>query len=520
MPLDEKFRTNLADRREKVSASGGPKKIEERHQKGLMTARERLTGLFQEDTFQEYGAHIRHGVTAFGMSDIEIPSDGVVVGTGYVDGRQVAAFSQDFMVMGGTLGKMHARKIVWAQDYALKNGTPFIGFKDSGGARIQEGVDSLSGYGEVFYRNVGLSGVVPQIAVIAGPCAGGASYSPALMDFIIMTRQNAQMFITGPQVIKSVSGRNVTMDEVGGAEMHASISGNVHLLADDDRHAIELTRQLLSFLPSNNTMDPPHDLHAQIDYGPDDEMDALVRSDPSDPMDMHAIVRRVVDNGFLFEIHASFAKNLIVGFARIEGLIVGVLANNSMEKAGCLDIDSSDKGARFIRFCNAFNIPIVTFVDVPGFLPGIEQERGGIIRHGAKMLFAYSSATVPKVTIVCRKAYGGSYLAMCSQEMGADVVYAWPAAEIAVMGAAGAVNILYSKELKSITDAEEQKVKRKEFVEYYRSEFASPYLAASKGYITDVIEPELTRAMLSLALRKLLSKRELRPPKKHGLIPL
>ena len=513
MPLDEKFRTNLADRREKVSASGGPKKIEERHQKGLMTARERLTGLFQEDTFQEYGAHIRHGVTAFGMSDIEIPSDGVVVGTGYVDGRQVAAFSQDFMVMGGTLGKMHARKIVWAQDYALKNGTPFIGFKDSGGARIQEGVDSLSGYGEVFYRNVGLSGVVPQIAVIAGPCAGGASYSPALMDFIIMTRQNAQMFITGPQVIKSVSGRNVTMDEVGGAEMHASISGNVHLLADDDRHAIELTRQLLSFLPSNNTMDPPHDLHAQIDYGPDDEMDALVRSDPSDPMDMHAIVRRVVDNGFLFEIHASFAKNLIVGFARIEGLIVGVLANNSMEKAGCLDIDSSDKGARFIRFCNAFNIPIVTFVDVPGFLPGTAQEYGGLIKHGAKLLFAYAEATVPKVTVITRKAFGGAYDVMASKHLRGDVNYAWPSAQIAVMGAKGAVEIIFRQD---IGDAAKIAERTKE----YEERFLSPFVAAERGYIDEVIMPHSTRRRVARALALLRHKELENPWKKHDNIPL
>ncbi|MEZ5786067.1 MAG: acyl-CoA carboxylase subunit beta [Xanthobacteraceae bacterium] len=503
-----------------MTASGGSDKIAKRHQKGLMTARERLEALFQPDTFQEYGAHIRHGATAFDMASVEIAADGVVVGTGYVNGRHVAAFSQDFMVMGGTLGKMHARKIVWAQDFALKNGLPFVGFKDSGGARIQEGVDSLSGYGEVFYRNVALSGVVPQIAVIAGPCAGGASYSPALMDFIIMTRQNAQMFITGPQVIKSVTGREVSMDDVGGAAMHAAISGNVHLLADDDQHAVELTRLLLSYLPGNNTEDPPHNPSKEIDYGADEGMDALVRSDPSEPMDMHAIVRRVLDGGDLLEIHKNFAKNMIIGFGRVEGLVVGVLANNSMEKAGCLDIDSSDKGARFIRFCNAFNIPIVTFVDVPGFLPGIDQERGGIIRHGAKMLFAYSSATVPKVTIVTRKAYGGSYLAMCSQEMGADVVFAWPTAEIAVMGAEGAVNILFSKELKAISDPEEQKAKRKEFVQYYRSEFASPYLAASKGYITDIIEPEMTRSTVSLSLRKLLTKRELRPPKKHGLIPL
>ncbi|BBF93512.1 acyl-CoA carboxylase subunit beta [Blastochloris tepida] len=520
MSLDAELRATLLQRREKLLAAGGDKKIKERHDKGLMTARERFDAFFQPDTFQEYGAHIRHGCSAFDMADKDIPADGVVVGTGHVEGRQVAAFSQDFMSVGGTLGKMHARKIVWAQDYALKNGTPLVGFKDSGGARIQEGVDALSGYGEVFYRNVELSGVVPQIAIIAGPCAGGAAYSPALMDFIIMTRTNAQMFITGPQVIKAVSGRDVSMNDVGGADMHAAVSGNVHLLAENDAHAIALAQQLLSYLPSNNTADPPHAPRPEIDFGPDEGMDALVESDPSTPMNMHAILRRVLDGGELFEIHASFARNLIVGFGRIEGLVVGVLANNSMEKAGCLDIDSSDKGARFIRFCNAFNIPLVTFVDVPGFLPGIDQERGGIIRHGAKMLFSYAAATVPKVTVVARKAYGGSYLAMCSQEMGADVVFAWPTAEIAVMGADGAVNILYSRELKAIEDPELKKAKRKEFVEHYRAEFASPYLAASKGYITDIIEPEMTRAMVSLGLRKLLAKRELRPPKKHGLIPL
>ncbi|NVO14708.1 MAG: acyl-CoA carboxylase subunit beta [Rhodoplanes sp.] len=520
MPLDEELRSTLKKKRDKILAAGGAKKAADRHSKGLMTARERIAALIQDGTFQEYGAHARHGCTAFGMSEVDIPADGVVVGTGYVGRRQIAAFSQDFTVVGGTLGKMHGHKIVWAMDYAEKNGVPLVGFKDSGGARIQEGIDALSGYGEVFYRNVVLSGVVPQIAIIAGPCAGGASYSPALMDFIIMTRQNAQMFITGPQVIKAVSGRDVSMDEVGGAEMHASVSGNVHLLADDDRHAVELTRKLLSFFPSNNTEDPPHDPTPELDLEPDPGMDALVRSDASDPMDMHAIVRRVLDGGDLLEIHAQFAKNMIVGFGRVQGVIVGIIANNSMEKAGCLDIDSSDKGARFIRFCNAFNIPIVTFVDVPGFLPGIDQERGGIIRHGAKMLFAYSSATVPKITIVTRKAYGGSYLAMCSQEMGADVVFAWPTAQIAVMGGEGAVNILYSKELKAIDDAGAKKAKRKEFVEQYRNEFASPYLAASKGYITDVIEPEMTRATVSLSLRKLLTKRELRPAKKHGLIPL
>jgi propionyl-CoA carboxylase beta chain len=520
MPTDDKIRAQLTERRTKVLQAGGEKKLQERHEKGLLSARERLQGLFQEDTFQEYGAYIRHGCTSFDMADKDIPADGVIVGSGLVDGRQVAAFSQDFTVVAGTLGKMHGRKICWGADYSLKNGVPLVGFKDSGGARIQEAVDALSGYGEVFYRNVQLSGVVPQIAVINGPCAGGASYSPALMDFIIMTRQNAQMFITGPQVIKAVSGKNVSMEEVGGAVMHASVSGNVHILADDDRHAIALTRKLLSFLPSNNTEDPPHFPTAEIKYEPDAGIDSLVCSDPSDPMDMLAIVRRVVDDGDLLQIHEEFAKNLIVGFARVDGVVVGILANNSLQKAGCLDVDSSDKGARFIRFCNAFNIPIVTFVDVPGFLPGIDQERGGIIRHGAKMLFAYASATVPKITIVCRKAYGGSYLAMCSQEMGADVVFAWPMAEIAVMGAEGAVNILYNKELKAIADKGEQRAKRQEFINYYRSEFASPYLAAARGYITDIIEPEMTRATVSLSLRKLLTKREQRPPKKHGLIPL
>ena len=519
MTLDAHLRATLAQRREAAEAGGGPKKIAERAARGLLSARARLAALFQEGTFQEYGAHARHGCTAFGMENRTIPADGVVVGTGFVDGRQVAAFSQDFTAVGGTLGKMHARKIAWAQDHALRTGVPLVGFKDSGGARIQEGVDALSGYGEVFYRNVTLSGVAPQIAVIAGPCAGGAAYSPALMDFVIMTRTNAQLFITGPQVIKSVTGRDVTMDEVGGAAMHAAVSGNVHLLAEDDHHAVALTRELLGYLPSNNADDPPHSLR-DIDFGPDDGMDALVRSDASAPMDMHAILRRVLDGGRLFEIRASFARNLIVGFGRLDGAVVGVLANNSMEKAGCLDIDASDKGAAFIRFCNAFNIPLLTFVDVPGFLPGIDQERGGIIRHGAKMLFAYAASTVPKLTLVARKAYGGSYLAMCSQEMGADCVFAWPTAEIAVMGAEGAVNILYGRELAAIEDPEARKARRRVFVEAYRAEFASPYLAASKGYLTDVIEPEMTRAALSLALRKLLNKRELRPAKKHGLIPM
>ncbi|HAT48705.1 MAG: acyl-CoA carboxylase subunit beta [Nitrospirae bacterium] len=517
MAIPIKALETLRNRRKKIIETGDAEKIKKRHDKGLLTARERLDRLFQEGTFQELGAHMQHRCNFFGMETKEIPSDGVIVGTGYVDGRQVAAASQDFLAMAGTLGKMHATKIVAGMEIAKKVGIPLVAFKDSGGARIQEAVDALSGYGEVFYQNVLLSGVVPQIAVILGPCAGGASYSPALMDFIIMTRENAQMFITGPQVIKAVSGRECTMDEVGGATMHASVSGNVHFIADDDEHAIEICKELLSFLPNNNTQDPPHQPYPELDMSDDAEMANLVPEDPKEAMDVTKVIERLVDDGHFLQVHELFAQNLITCFARIQGIVVGILANQSKFKAGCLDIDASDKGARFIRFCNAFNIPIVNLVDVPGFLPGIEQERGGIIRHGAKLLFAYSASTVPKLTIILRKAYGGSYLAMCSQEMGADVVLAWPTAEIAVMGAEGALNILYRKEL---DEAKDKKARSKELIEEYREKFASPYLAAGRGYITDVIEPGQTRGQVALSLRKLLNKRDLRPLKKHGNIPL
>ena len=517
MPLDAKILENFREQRKQALVGGGEKKNAARHEKGLMTARERLMYLFQPDTFQEVGAYMKHQCTSFGMEEQTFPGDGVVTGTGFVGGRQVTAYSQDFTVLGGSLGKMHARRMVLGMEYALKNGTPMVGISDSGGARIQEGVDALSGYGEVFYRNVVLSGVVPQVSIIAGPCAGGAAYSPALTDCIIMTRENAQLFITGPQVMKAVTGREVSMEEIGGANMHATVSGNVHFVAEDDRHAVDIAKQFLSYLPSNNSEDPPHTPTPAVTVADDNGMDKLVQSDPSAPMEMGKIIRRLVDNGEFLEIHAGFAKNMIVGFGRVEGIVVGFLANNSMEKAGCLDIDSSDKGARFIRLCNAFNVPICTLVDVPGFLPGIEQERGGIIRHGAKMLFAYSSATVPKITILTRKSYGGAYLAMCSQDLGADVVLAWPTAEVAVMGADGAVNILYRKEIK---EAEDAKTLRAQLVADYRAEFASPYLAAARGYVTDIIEPSRTRSQLSMTLRKLLGKRELRPPKKHGNIPL
>nr|VFJ50646.1 MAG: Acetyl-CoA carboxylase, carboxyltransferase component [Candidatus Kentron sp. FW]VFJ52955.1 MAG: Acetyl-CoA carboxylase, carboxyltransferase component [Candidatus Kentron sp. FW] len=518
MTLPAKLLDELQERREKIYIAGGKDKIEKRHEKGLLTARERLLVLFQQDTFQEIGAHVRHTATAFGMAKKEFPADGIVAGTGYVIGDMpVAAFSQDFTVGAGTLGKMHASKMVDVLKLALKIGCPVVAFKDSGGARIQEAVDALSGYGEVFHYNVLASGVVPQIAVILGPCAGGASYSPALMDFIIMSKQNAHMFITGPEVIKAVTGQACSMDQVGGAAVHATVSGNAHFVAEDDRHAIQIVQKLLTYLPSNNTEGPPHRLTADISLSKDELIDDLIPEDPSDPLDVHQVIRRVVDGGELLEVHAGFARNLIVGFARVEGVVVGILANQPMEKAGALDIDASDKGARFIRFCNVFNIPLVTFVDVPGFLPGIEQERGGIIRHGAKMLYSYSSATVPKITLILRKAYGGAYIAMCSSHLGADLVYAWPTAEIAVMGAEGAVNILYRKDIK---EAKDQMAKRQELVADYRAEFASPYLAASRGYITDVIEPSETRGVLALALRKMLTKRELRPAKKHGTIPL
>ncbi len=515
--MRESMLEGLRERRRKIFFGGGEDKVKARHEKGLMTARDRLGALFQPDTFQETGMHIRHSGRHFGSEGKEFQADAVITGTGYVNGQVVGGVSQDFTVAGGTLGKMHAMKIVELMQFALKTGIPVVAFKDSGGARIHEGVDALSGYGEVFYHNVLLSGVVPQIAVVCGPCAGGASYSPALMDFVIMTRNNAYMFITGPEIIKTVTGRTTTMDEVGSAVMHASVNGNVHFLAEDDQHAIQIVQQLLSYLPPNNTEDPPHHLGSDIVLGRDEGMNGLIPDDSSEPMDVRRIISHIADGGEMLEVHANFAKNLIVGFARIQGVVVGLIANQPTEMAGALDINASDKGSRFIRFCNCFNIPLVTLVDVPGFLPGVEQERGGIIRHGAKMLFAYASCTTPKITVILRKAYGGSYLAMCSQEMGADFVYAWPSAEIAVMGAEGAVNLLYRKEL---SEAADRKAKMTELASQYRAEFASPYLSAQHGYITDVIEPSETRGVLALSLRKTLAKRELRPAKKHGNIPL
>ena len=517
MAIEQHFLDELYKRRKKVLEGGGLDKIAARHKKGLMTARERLSALFVENTFQEFAMHAEHTGTLFGMAGKEIPADGVVTGTGLVDGRPVAAFSQDFTVAGGSLGAMHAKKICDAIDFAVVNGMPVVSFNDSGGARIQEGVESLSGYGKVFFKNVDASGVVPQITVIAGPCAGGAAYSPALTDFQIMVNKNANMFICGPEVIKAATGEVVTMDEVGSAAAHASVSGNIHFVANDDAHAVALVKKLLSFIPSNNIMDPPHRLNTPLVLTSDPGMNDLIPNDGKDPIDIHTVIKRLVDDADFFEVQMDWAKNIVIGFARIQGVVVGIVANQPKVKAGTLDIDSSDKGARFIRFCNIFNIPLVTLVDTGGFLPGKAQERGGIIRHGAKMLFAYAASTVPKITVILRKAYGGAYLAMCNRDAGADVVLAWPTAEIAVMGAEGAVSILYKDEIKK---AANPKARREELIAEYRSKFASPYQAASLALVTDVIDPAETRAAVSKALRNTLSKRETRPPKKHGNIPL
>jgi len=517
MAIPKAFLEELEKRRATARAGGGQDKLDARRKKGVMTARDRINELYQAGTFLERGMHADHDCHNFGMEKKSLPGDGVVTGTGLVDGRLVAAFSQDFTVSGGSLGHIHARKICELMEYALKVGCPIIGFNDSGGARIQEGDDSLSGYGQVFFRNVLVSGVLPQIAIVSGPCAGGAAYSPALMDFIIMVKGTANMFICGPDVIQAVTGQKCTMDEIGSPMANASISGNVHFIAENDAHAVQIARKLLSFVPGNNLLDPPHQPTPQVDMSLDAQMEQLVPEGPKDPLDVTKIISRLVDNGDFFEVHQAFARNILVGFARIQGIVTGLIANNPLVKAGTLDIDSSDKAARFIRFCNVFNIPLVTLVDVPGFMPGVQQERGGIIRHGAKMLFAYASATVPKITLILRKAYGGAYLAMCSSDMGADAVYAWPSAEIAVMGAEGAVKVLYKKE---ISAAKDPKAKEAELVAEYRQKFCSPYEAAKKAMITDVIPPAETRAVISLALRNTLTKRETRPPKKHGTIPL
>ncbi|NTW94883.1 acyl-CoA carboxylase subunit beta [Chlorobium sp.] len=514
MNIDSKIQ-ELNRRKEAMQLGGGQARIDRQHESGSLTARERIDALLDQDSFQETGLFARHRGTLFGMEGKEMPADGVVTGGGSINGRLVHIASQDFTVGGGSAGEIHCAKIVQMMQSSLKTGSPFIMVNDSGGARIQEGIDSLSGYGKVFYNNVMLSGVVPQISIICGPCAGGAAYSPALTDFIIQTK-SARMFITGPSVIKAVTGEEVSAEDLGGPVAQMDISGVVHFIAEDDMDAMAICKRLLSFLPSNNLEDPPLRDGEDIIL-PDKRLNEIVPVDPKQSYDIRDVIARLVDHEDFMEVQASFAPNIVIGFARLQGRSVGIVANQPCVMAGVLDINASDKAARFIRFCNAFNIPLLTLVDVPGFLPGVEQEYGGIIRHGAKMLFAYSAATVPKITVIIRKAYGGAYLAMCCKDLDADRVISWPTAEIAVMGAEGAVDVIFRNEIKK---AEDPAVRRQELITEYRDTFSTPYVSASRLHVDDIIEPSDTRRYLAMALDILHSKREFRPQKKHGLIPL
>ena len=505
------------DDKKSVIIDADGKRAAKQHDKGKLSARERIDLLLDPQSFVEFDAFVRHRCDTFGMDKVEIPADGVVTGYGTVDGRPVFVFSQDFTVTGGSLGEGHALKIVKMQDMALKMGVPIVGINDSGGARIQEGVDSLHGYGMIFFRNTRASGVIPQISVILGPCAGGAVYSPAITDFVCMVDKVSNMYITGPQVIKAVMGEEVGLEELGGALAHNANSGNGHFMFPSEEHCFAGVRKLLSFLPANNLEDPPvvenNDEPGRIDM----ELRTIVPTNPKKPYDVKDIILRVVDNGDFLEVHELFAPNIVVGLGRVNGHTVGVVANQPTVLAGCLDINASDKAARFIRFCDAFNIPLLTFVDCPGYLPGRQQEHGGIIRHGAKILFAYSEATVPKITVTLRKSYGGAHIAMCNKDLGSDLMLAWPQAEIAVMGASGAVNVIFRKQI----DAAEDKAKRRdELIEEYETMFSNPYEAAKRGYVDAVIPPEETRGRVASALAVLKTKRDVAPTKKHGNVPL
>jgi acetyl-CoA carboxylase carboxyltransferase component len=498
---------------------GGAERVGKHRAAGKLTARERMEAFFDPGSFTEIDPFVVHRVEKFGLDERRPPGDGVVTGWGEVDGRPVCAFAQDATVFGGALGEAHAMKIVKIMETARKAGVPIVGLDDSGGARIQEGVMSLGGYGEVFFRNVELSGVVPQISLILGPCAGGAVYSPAITDFVIMAKGTGQMFITGPDVVRAVTGEEVTMEALGGAEAHATLSGVSHFTAGSDRDALALARKLLAYLPLNNLEESPVAPAAAPPDSAAKELATIVPPDANAPYDVHAVVDRVLDPGSFLEVQAEWAPNLVVGFARLHGHAIGLVANNPASLAGTLDINASTKGARFVRFCDAFNLPLVTLVDVPGFLPGTAQEHGGIIRHGAKLLYAYAEATVPLLTVILRKAYGGAYDVMCSKHLGGDLNLAWPTAEIAVMGADGAVNILYRRELDRAAGTEKDALRAKLTAEY-REEFLNPYLAAERGYIDDVIDPAETRARLISGLKMLASKRDDRPPRKHGNLPL
>jgi acetyl-CoA carboxylase carboxyltransferase component len=507
----------LNELRQQSALGGGLERIEAQHKRGRLTARERIDLLIDKGSFREIDAFVTHRSSDFGVDQKKYLGDSVVTGWGTIEGRLVYVFSQDFTVFGGSLGEVHAEKICKIMDMAMKNGAPVIGLNDSGGARIQEGVVSLGGYADIFLRNTLASGVIPQISAIMGPCAGGAVYSPALTDFILMVRNSSYMFVTGPEVVKAVTHEEISFEDLGGASVHAEISGVCHAAANTEADTLYLIRKLLSYLPQNNMEDPPFVDSGDDPFRMEEALNTLVPEDPSKPYDIKNAIRLIVDNGQFFEIQEDYAANIVIGFARLGGHSVGIVANQPAVYAGVLDINSSEKAARFVRFCDAFNIPIITFVDVPGFLPGREQEHGGIIRSGAKLLFAYCEATVPKITVITRKAYGGAYDVMSSKHIRGDLNFAWPTAEIAVMGPDGAVNIIFRKEL---SEAGDPVARKAELVEDYRQKFANPYVAASRGYIDDVFEPRETRLRLINGLEMLSNKRDSNPPKKHSCIPL
>jgi acetyl-CoA carboxylase carboxyltransferase component len=507
----------LRDKERKIKALGGPERVEKQHKSGKLTARERLDLLFDPGSFHELDLFVQHRATLFGMDKVVVPAEGVVTGYGTVGRRPVCAFSQDFTSLGGTLGEMHAKKICKVMDLALKCGVPMVGFNDSGGARIQEGVDALSGYGQIFFRNSAASGVIPQISAIMGPTAGGAVYSPAMTDWVFMTKGTSYMHITGPAVIKQVTGEEITSEELGGAMTHATKSGVCHFACDSDSQAIELIKALLSYLPSNNMEDPPLIDPSDNPNRIDPALDTIIPDESSKAYNMRDVIQSIVDNGDILEPHYYYAQNAIICFGRLNGRTVGVIANQPLHLSGCLGVNASDKITRFIRFCDAFNIPLLTIADVPGYLPGKDQEWLGIIRHGAKLLWTYSEATVPKITLIIRKDYGGSYLAMCGKDLGADFVFAWPTAEIAVMGAEGATPVIFRKEIDAAPDP---KAKEQEKIKEYRDLLYNPYIAASRGYVDEVISPQESRPKIINALELLSTKRETRPPKKHGNIPV
>ncbi len=522
MTTNQKLHDRLEEMRRRsaeAEAGGGSERREREHKAGKLTARERVTLLLDEGTFEELDKFVTHRCTDFGMQEQRPSGDGFVTGYGRVDGRLVYVFAQDFTVFGGSLSEANASKICKVMDLAMRAGAPVVGLNDSGGARIQEGVMSLAGYADIFLRNTLASGVIPQISAVMGPCAGGAVYSPAITDFIFMTRETSYMFVTGPDVIKTVTHEEVTKQELGGAMTHNATSGVAHFVARDDAECLAMIRELLGFVPSNNLEDPPRRATTDPWDRADAGLNRLVPEDPMQPYDIKDVIHAVVDDNYFFEVHEHFAKNIVVGLARLDGQPVGIVANQPAILAGVLDINASVKGARFVRFCDAFNIPLITFEDVPGFLPGTQQEFGGIIKHGAKLLFAFAEATVPKITVITRKAYGGAYCVMASKHIRTDANYAWPTAEIAVMGPEGAVNIVYKRELEAAPPAERERL-RKEKIAEFRERFANPYVAAERGYIDGVIEPAETRAKVITSLRALETKRDSNPKKKHGNIPL